>query len=49
MGRSRYLTVVASPAADECCLLGIDCQRRTTIGLVHRLLSETETSLDGDG
>ncbi|XP_043222294.1 protein phosphatase Slingshot-like isoform X1 [Amphibalanus amphitrite] len=49
VGRSRYLVVVASPAADECCLLGIDCQRRTTIGLVHRLLSETETSLDGDG
>ncbi|XP_037068784.1 protein phosphatase Slingshot-like [Pollicipes pollicipes] len=49
VGRSRYLVVAASPAADECCLLGIDCQRRTTIGLVHRLLAETEISLDGDG
>ncbi|KAG8231275.1 hypothetical protein J437_LFUL011129 [Ladona fulva] len=57
-GRTRYLVVVSrivgiregiSPGEEESCLLGIDCNENTTIGLVLRVLSDTTISLDGDG
>lgn len=34
---------------EECCLLGIDCNERTTVGLVLRVLADTTIRLDGDG
>ncbi|ETN67858.1 slingshot dual specificity phosphatase [Anopheles darlingi] len=33
----------------ESCLLGIDCNERTTVGLVLKLLADTSIRLDGDG
>ncbi|XP_071446380.1 protein phosphatase Slingshot [Hetaerina americana] len=58
-GRTRYLVVVSrivglrdsvsSSGEEESCLLGIDCNEHTTIGLVLRVLSDTTISLDGDG
>ncbi|XP_021698112.1 protein phosphatase Slingshot isoform X1 [Aedes aegypti] len=34
---------------EESCLLGIDCNERTTVGLVLRVLADTTIRLDGDG
>lgn len=34
---------------EESCLLGIDCNEKTTVGLVLRLLADTSIHLDGDG
>lgn len=34
---------------EESCLLGIDCNERTTIGLVVPILADTTIHLDGDG
>lgn len=34
---------------EESCLLGIDCNERTTVGLVLRILADTAIRLDGDG
>lgn len=34
---------------EESCLLGIDCNERTTVGLVLRVLADTAIRLDGDG
>lgn len=34
---------------EESCLLGIDCNEKTTVGLVLRLLGDTTIRLDGDG
>lgn len=34
---------------EESCLLGIDCNEKTTIGLVLRILADTTIRLDGDG
>ncbi|GLV32354.1 slingshot [Carabus blaptoides fortunei] len=51
-GRTRYLVVVSClgrQCAEECCLLGIDCNERTTVGLVLRVLADTTITLDGDG
>ncbi|XP_059481156.1 protein phosphatase Slingshot isoform X2 [Neocloeon triangulifer] len=57
-GRTRYLVVVSrlAPARDnndqggeESCLLGIDCNEITTVGLVLRVLADTAITLDGDG
>ncbi|XP_050535370.1 protein phosphatase Slingshot isoform X2 [Daktulosphaira vitifoliae] len=51
-GRTRYLVVVScvNPGGqEESCLLGLDCNQRTTIGLVLRLLADTTITLDGDG
>ncbi|KAL0272423.1 UNVERIFIED_CONTAM: hypothetical protein PYX00_005397 [Menopon gallinae] len=51
-GRTRYLVVVSCIGrqdAEECCLLGIDCNEKTTIGLVLRVLADTTITLDGDG
>ncbi|XP_063821807.1 uncharacterized protein LOC135071886 [Ostrinia nubilalis] len=46
-GRTRYLVVVCRD--DEAALLGIDCNERTTVGLVLRVLADTSIKLDGDG
>ncbi|KAL0842110.1 hypothetical protein ABMA28_014292 [Loxostege sticticalis] len=46
-GRTRYLVVVCRN--DEAALLGIDCNERTTVGLVLRVLADTSIKLDGDG
>ncbi|CAH2263970.1 jg16382 [Pararge aegeria aegeria] len=46
-GRTRYLVVVCR--GDEAALLGIDCNERTTVGLVLRVLADTSIKLDGDG
>lgn len=34
---------------EESCLLGIDCNEHTTIGLVVPILADTTIHLDGDG
>ncbi|KAL9900363.1 protein phosphatase Slingshot isoform 1-T2 [Glossina fuscipes fuscipes] len=34
---------------EESCLLGIDCNERTTVGLVVPILADTTIHLDGDG
>ena len=34
---------------EECCLLGIDCNETTTVGLVLKVLADTSIRLDGDG
>lgn len=34
---------------EESCLLGIDCNEKTTVGLVLRILADTAIRLDGDG
>ncbi|CAG9783768.1 unnamed protein product [Diatraea saccharalis] len=46
-GRTRFLVVVCHN--DEAALLGIDCNERTTVGLVLRVLADTSIKLDGDG
>ncbi|KAJ0180552.1 hypothetical protein K1T71_003956 [Dendrolimus kikuchii] len=46
-GRTRYLVVVSRN--EEAALLGIDCNDRTTVGLVLRVLADTSIKLDGDG
>ncbi|XP_059054251.1 protein phosphatase Slingshot [Achroia grisella] len=46
-GRTRYLVVVCR--SEEAALLGIDCNERTTVGLVLRVLADTSIKLDGDG
>lgn len=38
-----------SAGMEESCLLGIDCNERTTIGLVVPILADTTIHLDGDG
>ncbi|XP_066997618.2 protein phosphatase Slingshot isoform X3 [Anabrus simplex] len=51
-GRTRYLVVVSCIGrqdAEESCLLGIDCNEKTTVGLVLRVLADTSITLDGDG
>lgn len=35
--------------SEESCLLGIDCNETTTVGLVLRILADTKIRLDGDG
>lgn len=50
--RTRYLVVVSCMGrqqSEESCLLGIDCNERTTVGLVLRVLADTAITLDGDG
>ncbi|XP_049695356.2 LOW QUALITY PROTEIN: protein phosphatase Slingshot [Helicoverpa armigera] len=46
-GRTRYLVVVCR--SNEAALLGIDCNERTSVGLVLRVLADTSIKLDGDG
>ncbi|KAK9889652.1 hypothetical protein WA026_007030 [Henosepilachna vigintioctopunctata] len=50
-GRTRYLVVVSRMGSrgEESCLLGIDCNEKTTVGLVLRVLADTSIRLDGDG
>ncbi|XP_075220500.1 protein phosphatase Slingshot isoform X3 [Lycorma delicatula] len=50
--RTRYLVVVSClgrQQSEESCLLGIDCNSRTTVGLVLRVMADTAITLDGDG
>lgn len=50
--RTRYLVVVSCPGrqhSEESCLLGIDCNERTTVGLVLKVMADTAITLDGDG
>ncbi|CAH1100931.1 unnamed protein product, partial [Psylliodes chrysocephalus] len=49
--RTRYLVVVSrmGTRGEESCLLGIDCNEKTTVGLVLRVLANTQITLDGDG
>ncbi|XP_046680249.1 protein phosphatase Slingshot isoform X3 [Homalodisca vitripennis] len=51
--RTRYLVVVSCMGrnhdTEESCLLGIDCNERTTVGLVLKVLADTTITLDGDG
>lgn len=35
--------------SEESCLLGIDCNEKTTVGLVLRILADTTIRMDGDG
>jgi hypothetical protein len=39
----------SSNEMEESCLLGIDCNEKTTVGLVLRVLADTAIRLDGDG
>jgi len=50
-GRTRYLVVVSRMCSrgEESCLLGIDCNDETTVGLVLKVLADTKITLDGDG
>lgn len=34
---------------EESCLLGIDCNEQSTVGLVLRIYADTKIHLDGDG
>lgn len=49
--RTRYLVVVSrmGTRSEESCLLGIDCNEKTTVGLVLKVLADTQITLDGDG
>ncbi|XP_029826159.2 uncharacterized protein LOC8032616 isoform X1 [Ixodes scapularis] len=50
--RTRYLVVVSRPGpqgSEEACLLGIDCNHCTTIGLVIPVWADSRITLDGDG
>lgn len=49
--RSRYLAVVAcvEQECEEYCVLGIDCEKSISLGLVLAILSHTTIRLDGDG
>lgn len=42
-------TIRNSCEIEESCLLGIDCNEKTTVGLVLRILADTSIHLDGDG
>lgn len=41
--------VSTSNEIEESCLLGIDCNEKTTVGLVLKILADTTIRLDGDG
>lgn len=41
--------VNATNEIEESCLLGIDCNEKTTVGLVLKILADTTIRLDGDG
>jgi len=47
----RYLAVVScmEHELEEFCLLGIDCQKMISLGLVLPILSHSTIRLDGDG
>ncbi|XP_017848973.1 protein phosphatase Slingshot isoform X2 [Drosophila busckii] len=47
--RERGDNKLNSNGVEESCLLGIDCNERTTIGLVVPILADTKIHLDGDG
>lgn len=39
----------SSNEIEESCLLGIDCNEKTTVGLVLKVMADTSIRLDGDG
>lgn len=39
----------SSNEMEESCLLGIDCNEKTTVGLVLKVMADTSIRLDGDG
>lgn len=41
--------VIPPNEIEESCLLGIDCNEKTTVGLVLKILADTTIRLDGDG
>lgn len=41
--------IKVSSDCEESCLLGIDCNDKTSIGLVLPVLADTSIRLDGDG
>ncbi|XP_052900447.1 uncharacterized protein LOC128306858 [Anopheles moucheti] len=43
------ISVDGGKKIEESCLLGIDCNERTTVGLVLKVLADTSIRLDGDG
>ncbi|KAG8180189.1 hypothetical protein JTE90_017704 [Oedothorax gibbosus] len=51
--RNRYLVVLYHGGGmyqtEESCLLGIDCNKETTIGLLLPVWADTKITLDGDG
>lgn len=42
-------TWAAEEDQEESCLLGIDCNEMSTVGLVLRIYADTKIHLDGDG
>jgi hypothetical protein len=46
---SSYCCKVSSNDIEESCLLGIDCNEKTTVGMVLKILADTAIRLDGDG
>uniref|UniRef100_A0A336LRZ2 protein-serine/threonine phosphatase n=1 Tax=Culicoides sonorensis TaxID=179676 RepID=A0A336LRZ2_CULSO len=42
-------TTIGEDEIEESCLLGIDCNEETTVGLVLKVLNDTSIRLDGDG
>lgn len=51
VSRNRYLAVVSciEQECEEYCVLGIDCEKSISLGLVLAILSHTTIRLDGDG
>lgn len=41
--------ITQTSEVEEACLLGIDCNEKTSVGLVLRILGDTTIRLDGDG
>ncbi|XP_050075373.1 uncharacterized protein LOC126562794 [Anopheles maculipalpis] len=49
ISNSAISIVEGGKKIEESCLLGIDCNERTTVGLVLKVLADTSIRLDGDG
>uniref|UniRef100_A0A182Y4V5 protein-serine/threonine phosphatase n=1 Tax=Anopheles stephensi TaxID=30069 RepID=A0A182Y4V5_ANOST len=49
ISNSAIATMEGGKKIEESCLLGIDCNERTTVGLVLKVLADTSIRLDGDG
>ncbi|XP_053691093.1 protein phosphatase Slingshot isoform X2 [Sabethes cyaneus] len=48
-GKHQPFGIGSCSEIEESCLLGIDCNEKTTVGLVLRALADTAIRLDGDG
>lgn len=46
---NRSCSRCSSNEIEESCLMGIDCNEKTTVGLVLKILADTAIRLDGDG